>query len=495
MNVRPSKFSFILSRCTDISLTGSANATEAVTISLIAPAAGATKAIGSFNPKFTYSIFGDDERIFGFKGLKINLRYLSYNMCPHVKVSYDKKFLSVGETEAADVDGILREHLPGVAFQSNKEFESRAQSQPDDFVPPGNLHSSFEGDDGTYEVWQGSLADPAVRQIVNRIEILVPMFIEGGSYIARDLENTEDPWKEPEDANRWTVYFLYRKQKSGETPEKPSYTFVGYSTVYKFFSFRPQPPASTEWDLPKEEFDLMKKLHCRSRLSQFLILPPFQGKGIGARLYSTIFKHYLDDPQTFELTVEDPNEAFDDMRDLCDLTFLRSLPEFKGIKINTSISLPNPPTGTVPKDLVDPELRDRLRQKTKIVERQFKRLVEMQTMSQLPESVKASLSEDKKPLPTKEDRHQYRLWRLFAKQRIYRQNADVLSQLDAAERADKLNEALRSVELEYARLLDWHSRWEKHQVGAVNSDFGSKRKSVDDGEEQGSAKKARVEDA
>ncbi|KAF6844955.1 histone acetyl transferase HAT1 [Colletotrichum musicola] len=481
----------------------SANATESLNISLIAPAIGNTKSIGSFNPKFTYSIFGEDERIFGYKNLKISLRYLTHDMRPHVKVTYDKKFQSVGETEAADVDAILKTHLPLVAFQSAKEFEKAAQSDSD-FTPPGTLHSSFEADDGTYEVWKGSLSDPAVHQIVKRVEVLVPLFIEGGSYIARDLESEDDPWKAPEDANRWTIFFLYRKQRSTENPEKSSYTFVGYATVYKFFCFRPPTPPSSEWDLPKEEFNLLEELPCRSRLSQFLVLPPFQGKGIGARLYNTIYQHYLNTPQTIELTVEDPNEAFDDMRDLSDLTFLRSLPEFTKVKINTSISLPNPPTGRVPKDLVDQELLRDLRQKTKIVDRQFKRLIEMHTMSQLPDSVRVAFGEEKKTKPTKEDRHHYHLWQLFVKQRLYIQNGDVLGQLDIADRFDKLNEALRSVELEYARILDWHVRWEKHTAAVAGADdsrtksvedSGIKRKSEGDAEEQGASKKVRIEDA
>ncbi|KAJ0158702.1 Histone acetyltransferase type B catalytic subunit, partial [Colletotrichum tanaceti] len=208
----------------------SANATESLNISLIAPALGATKTIASFNPRFTYSIFGDDERIFGYKDLKIDLRYRTFDMRPNVKVFYGKKFQSVGETEAADVDATLKEHLPLVAFESAREFNSGAQSQPDGWTPPGALHSSFEAQDGTYEVWKGSLADPAVRQIVTRVEALVPMFIEGGSYISREINNEEDPWKIPEDANRWTVFFLYRKQASAEAGDKPLYTFVGYAT-------------------------------------------------------------------------------------------------------------------------------------------------------------------------------------------------------------------------------------------------------------------------
>ncbi|WYZ40396.1 hypothetical protein EsH8_IV_000737 [Colletotrichum jinshuiense] len=476
----------------------SANATEALNISLIAPAAGATKTIAAFNPKFTYSIFGDDERIFGYKDLKINLRYRTFDMRPNVQVSWGKKFQSVGETEAADVDATLKEHLPLVAFQPARDFNTSAQSQPSDWTPPGTLHSSFEGEDGTYEVWKGSLTDPAVRQIVTRVEALVPMFIEGGSYISRETENEEDPWKVPEDANRWTIFLLYRKQTLAETNDQPSYTFVGYSSIYRFFCFRPPTPPSTEWDLPKEEFNLLDELPCRSRLSQFLVLPPFQGKGIGARLYKIIFEHYYKNSQTLELTVEDPNEAFDDMRDLADLTFLRTLPEFSKVKINTSISLPNPPSGAVPKDLVDQELLRGLREKTKIVERQFKRLIEMHTMSQLPASVKVGFSEEQKARPTKEEKHHYRLWQLFVKQRLYRQNADVLGQLDQSERSEKLNEALGSVELEYARLLDWHARWEKHAAASSSAgaaDSSSKRKSVDDAEEQAVSKKARVEDA
>ncbi|KAJ0167524.1 Histone acetyltransferase type B catalytic subunit [Colletotrichum tanaceti] len=126
----------------------------------------------------------------------------------------------------------------------------------------------------------------------------------------------------------------------------------------------------------------------------------------------------------------------------------------------------HPPSGTVPKDLVDQALLGTLRQKTKIVERQFKRLVEMQTMSQLPASVKVGFGEEQKARPTKEENHHYHLWQLFVKQRLYRQNADVLGQLDQSERLEKLNEALSSVELEYARLLDWHARWEKNVAAA-----------------------------
>lgn len=65
-----------------------------------------------FHPRLTYSIFGDEERIFGYQGLKIDLKYRAADMCPNIQVSYKKKFKSVGDTAPTDVKAILEEYLP-----------------------------------------------------------------------------------------------------------------------------------------------------------------------------------------------------------------------------------------------------------------------------------------------------------------------------------------------------------------------------------------------
>jgi histone acetyltransferase 1 len=41
-----------------------------------------------------------------------------------------------------------------------------------------------------------------------------------------------------------------------------------------------------------------------------------------AKLYSTLFQHVLSRPDVAELTVEDPAEAFEDLRDRNDLRYL-----------------------------------------------------------------------------------------------------------------------------------------------------------------------------
>lgn len=134
--------------------------------------------------------------------------------------------------------------------------------------------------------------------------------------------------------------------------DRSCYHFVGYSTVYPFYYW----PENT-----------------RMRISQFLILPPFQEQGHGSEcpclkgekgkrkkrkaherplgeLYKTLYQIYVtrDDVQEIAgtrktgkndwplltnscLPVEDPNDEFTDMRDKCDLRYLRSRNAFHGL--------------------------------------------------------------------------------------------------------------------------------------------------------------------
>jgi histone acetyltransferase 1 len=103
--------------------TGSSNSNDAVHISLVAPAPGGTKAIHTFHPNFTYPIFGDEERIFGYQGLKINLRYNTCDMRPGLQISYTKKFKTVGETSPTDLKAVLEPYLPkSKIISSSAEF-------------------------------------------------------------------------------------------------------------------------------------------------------------------------------------------------------------------------------------------------------------------------------------------------------------------------------------------------------------------------------------
>lgn len=321
----------------------------------------------------------------------------------------------------------------------------------------------FEANGKTYEVWAGSLADKAVQTMIKRLQILVTFFIEGGSFIEMD-----DPeWS----LDRWTIFFLYERQGAASkaaAQKESDYVFVGYSTVYRYFLFgsptsdpKPKkkqmlPPAVHDFTLSPATPLAASSLPCRSRISQFLILPPFQKGGHGSRFYRSIFKHYHSAPTTIEITVEDPSEAFDDLRDLNDLAFLRTLPKFADIvRLNISTFLRQKGLFSVP-SIIDTTALESFRLTTKIAPRQFARLVEMHLLSRIPLAFRQTLTYVKKtgtPEEQKSWTHQYRVWGLFVKQRLYRHNKDQLAQLDRRESIERLEQAFGGVEADYARLL------------------------------------------
>lgn len=77
------------------------------------PTESGFKTLESFHPSFTYPIFGEEEQIFGYKNLKVNLYYNATDMRPHLSVSSAKKFQSIGEVEPFNVVEEMKEYLPG----------------------------------------------------------------------------------------------------------------------------------------------------------------------------------------------------------------------------------------------------------------------------------------------------------------------------------------------------------------------------------------------
>lgn len=463
-------------------LLGISQSNDALSISLVAPSAGGVTSLHTFAPKMTYSIFGDEEQIFGYKGLKINLRYNASDMRPHLSIAYNKKFNTVGDTEPTDVKAIMEEFLPTssyyaecclhiiltvwiAAFEKTKAFEATLSNPSNaNWTPPGEVWQTIESEGKIYEIRKGNMVDPAIQQLVKRVQIMVPLNIEGGMMI--DFEDAE--WS----LDRWTVFFLYEKKTDVAPPASP-YAFMGYCTVFRYCYFpRTVPADTTSQDRPAESQEILDLAAadidldltpCRSRISQFVILPPYQRGGNGSRFYNTIFDYYLQNSPTVEITVEDPNEAFDDMRDLNDLQRLRKDPAFAAIKINTAA--PYPRKGPAPRDIVDTAALEKIRQRFKIAPRQFHRVTELHLLSHIPLGVRQTLI-DRKPTASgaelRAQEHEYDLWRLWVKQRLYKHNKDTLAQLERIERIEKLDQALGGVEADYARLLrEYEGRWKK----------------------------------
>lgn len=363
----------------------------------------------------------------------------------------------MGSTAALDLIATLRNFLPPIAFENNFNSSVQNDKHAKDWKPPGTLVSTYSRKDQQFEIWAGSLLDPAIRELVDNIQILILFYIEGGQFI--NLEDVD--WT----LDRWRVYFIYQKSSDTTSSNACSYSFVGYATTYRFYRFlapKSRPKSTNISEFPSQDRITPNRLSSRLRISQFLILPPFQASGHGSALYQAIYSEVMADPTVTEMTVEDPSEEFDKLRDMNDFKILE--PQFKdaGVKINSApfSSSERGRLGRVPTSTLLPlESLQVIRSENKIASRQFARQVEMYLLAQIPFSHRASGGASLTSLkirgakaPNPDDRNYY-WWRLLLKQRIMKKNRDLLEQLPLEDRAPQIEDSARGQEDEYEGLL------------------------------------------
>ncbi|RXK37212.1 histone acetyltransferase type B catalytic subunit [Tremella mesenterica] len=371
-----------------------------------------------FHPEFTYPIFGEEEMIFGYKNLDVSLEFSSGSLRQHLTISHSAQ-LSSSATPPDDIEGILYKFIPPDYSKSSEDFDRLVQEDSLKFKPlgekigeysrpawkakgkgkgkktngAGTTGSSEEGKEGEvkFEMYKTTWNTPGFREYHRRMQIFILFFIEGGSYVHED----EDAWE-------FITLYERRTRSTGED----TYHFVGYTSVYPFWCY----PDSV-----------------RLRLSQFVILPPYQQLGHGSALYSTLYQHVLSRPEVAELTVEDPAEAFEDLRDRNDLRWL------------VEQGVPDDPLfgqiGGTRAERVKWEMG--LRKKYKIAQRQFDRLLEMLLLRRLDRS----------------DPVKVKAYRLHVKARLYRFNYEMLCQMSLEERKEALSKTYESVIEDYDRIL------------------------------------------
>lgn len=88
-------------------------------------------------------------------------------------------------------------------FEKTGSFDTQLQndSSARNFRPPGELLENYTSRGRDFEIWCGELTDPAVRQILGRMQILISFFIEGGT----PLELNDQEWT----LARWRIYFVW----------------------------------------------------------------------------------------------------------------------------------------------------------------------------------------------------------------------------------------------------------------------------------------------
>lgn len=355
-----------------------------------------------FQPNFTYPIFGDSETIFGYKDLIIYLCFDHCTFLPFLNVKYQEKLDELKISGGlVDPKTKLLEFLPELTiYKDEGKWLEKTDLEVENFKIPGEqIGSEFSKDDEKYAIFKLDLNDKTGIELHKRLQILVLLFIEAGSFI--DISD-----------KLWDIYVLY-KVTSKESP-----SIVGFVTAYNYWKY----PGHVKFDKSiSNEEDNESNEEIRKKISQFIILPHYQGKGLGGELYNRLFEHWLRDSRVVEIVVEDPSEQFDDLRDRQDLIRLdQYLGGHKDLKVEE----------------LTPDFILEKRKKLKMEKRQFSRLLEMLLLDE-----RANGGNTKKAI------------RLFIKQRLYEKNKETLETLDEPTRLDKLQTAYESLEQDYMRIL------------------------------------------
>ncbi|CAE1300785.1 HAT1 [Acanthosepion pharaonis] len=253
----------------------------------------------TFRPDMTHQLFGDQESIFGYRDLSLDVFYTAGTLITYLKIKYmDKvtpqKFEGIC---ADDVEKPIAKMMPPGYLTNIDEFVN-ALSKEDTFRPPGEMLHSYKTENKKdnkvkwFEVYKASIEDtPDFRKYHERLQTFILFFIDAASYI--DVDD-----------DRWTFYLLFEKYRINGGFR---YAAVGYMTVYNYYAY------------PEK---------IRPRISQVLILPPFQKQGHGAQLLQTFYNETYTRPEVLDITVEDPSENFQRLRDFVDTRNCMALPSF-----------------------------------------------------------------------------------------------------------------------------------------------------------------------
>ncbi|XP_075221855.1 histone acetyltransferase 1 [Lycorma delicatula] len=259
---------------------------------------------GVFKPEMSHQIFGDSENIFGYKDLKIKIYYSAAWLTSYIGIEYSDK-IDPDDFGGVEPDNILKKlsvwYPPG--FLTNVNSFIKTLDKEKNFVPYGDLQHTFTsvGEDNKerkYEIYHCDTSMKAFLSYHERLQTFLLWYIDGASYIDVDDE-------------KWQFFILYEKYSTPDN--KKMYSIAGYITVYEYYAY---------------------PLNIRPRISQVLILPPYQHQGLCTHLLNTIYNFYVDNKDVVDITVEDPTEEFQLVRDFVDICRCDSLDSYSPDKLH-----------------------------------------------------------------------------------------------------------------------------------------------------------------
>uniref|UniRef100_A0AAZ3SGX6 Histone acetyltransferase type B catalytic subunit n=1 Tax=Oncorhynchus tshawytscha TaxID=74940 RepID=A0AAZ3SGX6_ONCTS len=367
---------------------------EAICLKLVRFAEEVDNESTTFHPEYSHQLYGDDEVAFGYKGLQIQLYYSAGNLITLFKVKYSARVTeNLDCVEHDDVEGKIREIIPAGFSCNTDDFISLLEKEAN-FKPFGTLlhtyhvHNVEEGEDFTYQIHKVDVSCPGIRDYHERLFI--------------DVD--DDPWD----------FFLVKKSLC-----QLSFATVGYMTVYNYYVY----PDKT-----------------RPRVSQMLILPPFQGEGHGAQLLEAVHRFYCNLPKVQDLT--DPSENYVKLRDYVLVKLCQTLPSFATNKLPLSFS---------------DDMATEAREKLKINKKHARRVYEILRLRVTDMSVETKARdyrlEVKKRRFAPTTKNQLELTKMMRCLRP-EELASHISQMDTALQQEVLEKSYQEVLAEYRRVIE-----------------------------------------
>ncbi|KAH7572185.1 hypothetical protein JRO89_XS04G0216600 [Xanthoceras sorbifolium] len=251
------------------------------------------------NPVDLNTFFEEDGKIYGYQGLKITIWVSIVSFHAYADIA----FQSTSDAGKGITD--LKSSLQSIFAETlveNKDDFLQTFSTENDFIRSAvtsgevlqhkasnghisHCNSHLEAAGSDLEVVRMVVDNIATGHLYSRLVPLVLLLIDGSNPI-----DVTDP--------RWELYLLIQKKKDQQGDIQ--HRLLGFSAVYRFFHY----PDST-----------------RMRLSQILILPPYQRKGYGSYLVEVLSNVAIAE-NVHDFTVEEPLDSFQHVRTCVDIQHL-----------------------------------------------------------------------------------------------------------------------------------------------------------------------------
>ncbi|XP_064644146.1 histone acetyltransferase type B catalytic subunit-like [Lineus longissimus] len=279
-------------------------ANDAIEFKLVREESDIESDVSVFRPEMSHQLFGDNESIFGYKDLKIKMYYTAASLQTYLGMTSSEQ-ISPEKFDGVYADDVMKpivEKIPPGFFTNMDEFIKQIPKEAS-FQPFGEMIHSYkiitkENQEKHFAIFKTSIESPSFREYHERLRTFLLWFVDAASYL-------------DDDDDRWSYYLLFEKYKSNGNP---MFALAGYMTVYRYYAY------------PER---------IRPRISQVLVFPPFQRQGHGSRLIQTFYDEAIRDKEVLDITVEDPSEDFQRVRDYVDASNCRHLKSFQPENLKT----------------------------------------------------------------------------------------------------------------------------------------------------------------